>query len=104
MFLWRVIPTLINRMGLIRYGQHGNPLLLTQHDGRTTIADPLRILQAAMQIDTDGRPVMPEMTPNQLQSVLNLNYWQTLIEQVRHAPGHTPQLPSETTPYLAGHR
>lgn len=25
---WQLIPTLVNRAGVIRYGQHGNPLLL----------------------------------------------------------------------------
>ncbi len=33
-FLWKAITTIVNRMGLIHYGQHGNPLLLMSRNGR----------------------------------------------------------------------
>ena len=95
-FLWRLIPTLISRLGLVRYGQHGNPLLLTVKNGQTILIDPLRMLQAALTIDGSGSPIMPELTPNQLQTLVTGGVLRTLLEQTRHAPGHAPQLPAET--------
>jgi hypothetical protein len=94
-FFWKVAPTLVNRAALVRYGQHGNPLLLIGRDGRTTITDPLRMLQAALTIDQAGEVIMPEISPNQLQTLITGGVLRTLIEQSRHAPGHPPQLPAE---------
>ncbi len=93
---WQLIPTLVNRAGVIRYGQHGNPLLLLNQAGQTIITDPMRMLQAALEIDGDGRVTMPEITPNDLQTVITGGAFHTLAEQVKHAPGHPPQLPAET--------
>lgn len=94
-FLWQLIPTLINRFGLVRYGQHGNPLLLTVRNGQTVLVDPLRMLQSTLAIDDNGRTTMPELTPNQLQTLVTGGILRTLMEQTRHAPGHPPQLPAE---------
>ncbi|MCP4419927.1 MAG: hypothetical protein GY805_25215, partial [Chloroflexi bacterium] len=54
LFFWKVIPVLIYRLGLVRYGQHGNPLLLTDKNGRTIITDPMRMHQAAITISEEG--------------------------------------------------
>ena len=96
-FVWKVIPTLINRFSLVRYGQHGNPLLILSRNGHTVLTDPLRLLQAALTVDESGKIEMPELTPNQLQSLVTSGVLQTLIEQTRNAPGHPPQLPIETS-------
>lgn len=95
-FCWRVIPTMVRRFGLVRYGQHGNPLLLFADDEKTIVTDPLRMLQAALTISEDGTVTMPEMTPNQIQTLVTGGVLQTLIEQARYAPGHPPQLLTET--------
>lgn len=95
-FFWKVAPTLVNRASLVRYGQHGNPLLLIARNGRTVIADPLRMLQASLAIDEQAAIDMPEVTPNHLQTFLAGGVLRTLIEQARHAPGHPAQLAAET--------
>jgi hypothetical protein len=95
--LWLLLPTLVSRAGLVRYGQHGNPLLLTQRKGRTVLTDPLRLLQAAISVDEDGNVTMPSLVPDQLQAMLAGGVLRTLIEQARHAPGHPPILPSEVS-------
>ena len=94
--LWRVIPTLVTRTGLVRYGQHRNPLLLLERNGRTVITDPLAMLQAVLRVDESGDPVMPELTPNELQTFIAGGRLRLLIEQAQRAPGHAPQLPAET--------
>ncbi|MCA9938193.1 MAG: hypothetical protein KC418_06100 [Anaerolineales bacterium] len=95
--LWRVIPILVTRTGMVRYGQHGNPLLLLQRGGRTVVADPLAMLQAALRVDEYGDTLMPELSPNELQAFLAGGRLQLLQQQAQHAPGHVPQLPAETT-------
>ncbi|MCP4422801.1 MAG: hypothetical protein GY805_39835, partial [Chloroflexi bacterium] len=96
LFFWKVIPVLINRLGLVRYGQHGNPLLLTDKNGRTIITDPMRMHQAAITISEEGQVMMPELTPNELQTLVTGGALRTLIEQVRNAPGHPPMLPRQS--------
>lgn len=93
---WQLIPTLVNRAGVIRYGQHGNPLLLLNQAGHAVITDPMRMLQAALAIDRDGRVTMPEITPNEIQTIVTGGVLHTLVEQAKHAPGHPPQLPAVT--------
>ena len=95
-FLWKLIPTLLSRIGTIRYGQHGNPLFLANKDGTTVVTDPLKMMQPALVIDGQGEVNLPELTPNQLQLLMAGGVLQTLWEQIRHAPGHPPQLPTET--------
>lgn len=95
-FFWQLIPTLVNRAGLMRYGQHGNPLLLTTRGARTVVTDPLRMLQASLTIDERGTVTMPELTPNHIQTMIAGGVLHTLIEQAKYAPGHRPQLPTET--------
>lgn len=102
-FLWRVIPTLVSRSGVVRYGQHGNPLVLLERNGRTIITDPLAMLQAAAIINEGAGVAMPELTPNELQALVAGGRLRMLIEQARHAPGHPPLLPGEvTTHHRAG--
>lgn len=96
LFFWKVIPVLVNRLGLIRYGQHGNPLLLTDKSGRTIITDPMRMHQAAITISEEGQVMMPELTPNELQTLITGGVLRTLIEQARNAPGHPPLLPGQS--------
>ena len=98
-FFWQVIPTLVNRLGVVRYGQHGNPLLITERKGRTTLTNPLQMLQAGLNIEEDGRIVMPELTPDEWQALIAGGFLRALIEQIHHAPGHRPVLPSEETVY-----
>ena len=98
-FFWQVIPTFVNRLGVVRYGQHGNPLLITERKGRTTLTNPLQMLQAGLNIEEDGRIVMPELTPDEWQTLIAGGFLRVLIEQIRHAPGHRPVLPSEETLY-----
>ncbi|MCL4266659.1 MAG: type IV secretion system DNA-binding domain-containing protein [Anaerolineae bacterium] len=93
---WQLIPTLVNRAGVVRYGQHGNPLLLLNQAGHTIITDPMRMLQAALTIDRDGRATMPEITPNDIQTIVTGGVLHSLIEQAKYAPGHPPQLPAIT--------
>lgn len=95
-FLWKLIPTLLSRIGTVRYGQHGNPLFLSNKGGTTVITDPLKMVQPALIIDGQGEVNLPELTPNQLQLLMAGGVLQTLWEQIRHAPGHPPQLPTET--------
>jgi hypothetical protein len=95
--LWLLLPTLVSRAGLVRYGQHGNPLLLSQRNGRTVLTDPLRMLQAAVTIDDEGHVTMPDLVPESIQAMLAGGVLRTLIEQARHAPGHAPVLPSEVS-------
>lgn len=97
LFFWKVIPVLVNRLGLVHYGQHDNPLLLTAQNGRITLTDPLRMYQAAITIDEDGGVTMPELTPHEIQSLVTGGVLRTLIEQARNAPGHPPLLPGQTT-------
>jgi len=102
-FLWRAIPTFVTRTGLVRYGQHGNPLLLLQRGGQTVITDPLAMLQAAAIISEEAGISMPELTPNELQALMAGGRLRLLIEQARHAPGHPPLLPGEViTHHRAG--
>ena len=60
------------------------------------VADPLKMVQPALIIDGQGEVNLPELTPNQLQLLMAGGVLQTLWEQIRHAPGHPPQLPTET--------
>ena len=98
LFLWRVMPTLVGRASVVRYGQHGQPLLLMGKDGRTILTDPLRMLQAAITVDENGRVQMPELTPNDLQTLVAGGAMRTLIEQVRHAPAIHPCCPRKSAP------
>lgn len=93
---WRLLPTINNRASVIRYGQHGNPLIVSNHNGRTVITEPLRMLQASLQIDQDGQPVMPQLSPEDVQAFVAGGVLRVLMEQAAHAPGHAPQLPAET--------
>ena len=95
--LWLLLPTLVNRASLVRYGQHGNPLLLTQRNGQMVVTDPLRMHQAAVTIDDNGQINMPSLTDDAIQTLLANGVLRTLIEQARHAPGHAPVLPSEVS-------
>ncbi len=96
-FLWQALPTLAARIGMVRYGQHGNPLLLLQRNGKTVLTDPLAMLQAATTIDQNAEVTMPTLAPNEIQTLITAGRLHLLAEQARHAPGHTPQLPAETT-------
>ena len=96
LFFWKVIPVMVNRLGLIRYGQHGNPLFLTDKNGRTIITDPMRMHQAAITISGEGNIMMPELTPNELQTLVTGGVLRTLIEQARNAPGHPLMLPGQS--------
>jgi hypothetical protein len=92
-FLWQLLPTLVRRAGVVHYGQHRNPLLLvSDRHGRTVVADPLRMLQAAVTIDEDGRVDMPGLTPDAIQTAVAGGALRLLLEQARIAPGHPPQL------------
>lgn len=111
-FFWQVGPLLARRVGVVKYGQHGNPLvLLTDKNGRTILTDPLRMLQSSVVIDGEiNNPItMPELSPNALQTFIAGSTLQTLMEQARNAPGHPPLLPSETIsqrrlgPYESAH-
>jgi hypothetical protein len=93
--LYLLLPTLVNRASLVRYGQHGNPLFITKRKGRVVLTDPLRMHQAALTVDDDGTVNMPTLTPDAIQTMLANGALRTLIEQARHAPGHAPILPSE---------
>jgi hypothetical protein len=93
--LYLLLPTLVNRAGLVRYGQHGNPIFTSQRNGRIIITDPLRMQQAALTVDQDGNVEMPHLTDDAIQTVLARDVLTTLMEQARHAPGHAPILPSE---------
>lgn len=95
-FGFKAIPLLITRLGVIRYGQHQNPLLIVEKNGRSTFTDPLRMLQAGMTVDEDGRLEMPELTPSHLQTYLTQAVMQLLHEQTHHPP----QLPSEISQSL----
>ncbi|MCP4995920.1 MAG: hypothetical protein GY934_19405, partial [Gammaproteobacteria bacterium] len=97
LFFWKVIPVLVNRLGLIRYGQHGNPLFLTDKNGRTIITDPMRMHQAAITISEEGIVTMPQLTLNELQTLVTGGALRTLMEQARNAPGHPPLLPGQST-------
>ena len=94
--LYRALPTLINRLSVVRYGQHGNPLILSSHNGRTVVTEPLRMLQAALEIGEDGQAHMPRLSPEDVQAFVTGGTLRVLMEQAAHAPGHAPQLPSET--------
>ena len=96
LFLWKIIPVLVNRIGLIRYGQHGNPLLLTSQNGRTVITDPMKMHQAAITVDENGDVIMTELTPNDLQTFVTGGALRILLEQVQNAPGHPQRLPEQT--------
>jgi hypothetical protein len=97
-FLWQLLPTLVRRAGVVHYGQHRNPLLLvSDRHGRTVVADPLRMLQAAVTIDENGRVNMPDLTPDAIQTAVAGGTLRLLLEQARIAPGHPPQLPAEVT-------
>jgi hypothetical protein len=93
---WQLVP-IATRAGLVRYGQHGNPLFTSQRHGRTIITDPLRMLQAALTVDEYGNVAMPHLTDDAIQTILAGDALTTLIEQARHAPGHAPILPSEVS-------
>jgi hypothetical protein len=95
--LYLLLPTLVNRASLVRYGQHGNPLFITQRDGRVIVTDPLRMHQAAITVDQEGNVNMPNLTDDAIQAILANGVLRTLIEQARHAPGHAPVLPSEVS-------
>lgn len=88
-------PLIVQRLKLVRYGQHGNPLYMEERNGRTIITNPLAMLQAGMVIDEDGNLTMPEMTPNDTQTAVMAGLIQLLREQAQYAPGHAPVLPSE---------
>ncbi len=96
-FLWQVIPTLAARMGMVRYGQHGNPLLLLQRNGKTVLTDPLALFQAAATINQNAEVKMPTLAPNEIQTLISASRLRLLTEQARHAPGHPLQLAAETT-------
>ena len=95
--LYRTLPTLINRLSVVRYGQHGNPLILSSHNGRTVVTEPLRMLQAALEIGAEGQVEMPRLSPEDVQTFVTGGALRVLMEQAAHAPGHAPQLPSEST-------
>ena len=95
LFFWKIIPILVNRLGLVRYGQHGNLLLLSSQNGRTTLTDPLRMHQASLTIDDQGQVTMPDLTPHEIQTLITGGVLRTLIEQVRHAPGHPERTPEQ---------
>ena len=94
--LWRFLPTWVNRASVVKYGQHGNPLLVTNHNGQTVITDPIRMLQPSLRIGNDGQAEMPHLSPDDLQAYMAVSALRLLMEQAAHAPGHAPQLPAET--------
>ena len=95
LFFFKAIPILVGRLGLVHYGQHKNPLLLTTKGKQTVLADPMRMLQSAITIDEKGNVSMPKLTPDELQLIVTGGALRTLIEQTRNAPGHPPMLPSQ---------
>lgn len=95
--LWRFLPTWVNRASVVTYGQHGNPLLVTNHNGQTVITDPFRMLQPSLRIGDDGQAEMPHLSPDDLQAYVAVSALRLLMEQAAHAPGHAPQLPAEIT-------
>ena len=96
-FFWKVIPILVNRLGLVRYGQHGNLLLLSNQNGRITVTDPLRMHQASLVIDQEGHITMPNLTPHDIQTLVTGGAFRTLIEQIHHPPGHPDKTPEQIT-------
>ena len=97
LFFFKAIPILVGRLGLVHYGQHKNPLLLTTKGNQTVLADPMRMLQSAITIDEKGSVSMPKLTPDELQLIVTGGALRTLVEQARNAPGHPPMLPSQIT-------
>lgn len=97
LFCLKIIPVIVDRIGLIRYGQHGNPLLITAKGGQTIITDPMRMHQAAIVISQAGAVSMPEITPHDIQTLITGGVLHTLIEQAKNAPGHPPLLPRQIT-------
>ncbi len=97
LFLWKIIPILLNRLSLIRYGQHKNPLFIMNRGNSTVITDPIKMLQSTISIDEQGNVNMPNLTPNELQMIIAGGAMQTLIEQARNAPGHPPAFPTQVT-------
>jgi hypothetical protein len=95
LFFFKAIPILVGRLGLVHYGQHKNPLLLTTKGNQTVLADPMRMLQSAITIDEKGSVSMPKLTPDELQLIVTGGALRTLVEQARNAPGHPPMLPSQ---------
>ncbi|MCB8944367.1 MAG: hypothetical protein H6658_11510 [Ardenticatenaceae bacterium] len=95
LFFWKIIPILVNRLGLVRYGQHGNVLLLSAHNGQLIVTDPLRMHQASLIIDEQGQVTMPDLTAEEIQTLVTGGVLRTLMEQARHAPGHPPRLPDQ---------
>ncbi|MCI0563796.1 MAG: hypothetical protein MN733_35425 [Nitrososphaera sp.] len=94
-FFMQVIPTLVSKAGVVTYGQHGNPLLLNARGGRTVVTNPLTMVQPSVIIDGDT-VTMPELTPYDVQALMAGGSLRLLMEQARNAPGHAPQLPTET--------
>ena len=99
LFFFKAIPILVGRLGLVHYGQHKNPLLLTTKGNQTVLADPMRMLQSAITIDEKGSVSMPKLTPDELQLIVTGGALRTLVEQARNAPGHPPMLPSQIDVY-----
>jgi hypothetical protein len=97
LFFFKAIPILVGRLGLVHYGQHKNPLLLTTKGNQTVLADPMRMLQSALTIDEKGSVSMPKLTPDELQLIVTGGALRTLVEQARNAPGHPPMLPSQVS-------
>ena len=97
LFFFKAIPILVGRLGLVHYGQHKNPLLLTTKGNQTVLADPMRMLQSAITIDDKGNVSMPQLSPDDLQVIVTGGALRTLVEQARNAPGHPPMLPSQIT-------
>lgn len=99
LFIWKALPLLISRLGVFRYGQHGNPLFLTTRNGHTVLTDPLRMLQPTLTIHEDGQVQAAEVAPHQLQAWITNGVLQTLIEQLRYPPSQpsleTPSLPTQ---------
>jgi hypothetical protein len=95
--IWRLIPTLVTRTGLTRYGQHGNPLLILQRKGRTVVTDPVAMLQSTVIVDENAAVSMPELAPNEIQTLITGGRLRLLMEQAKYAPGHQAQLPAEVT-------
>lgn len=94
--VWRLLPTWVNRSSVVRYGQHGNPLLVTNHNGQMVVTDPFRMLQPSLRIGEDGQATMPRLSPDDLQAYVTVSALRLLMEQAAHAPGHPLQLPAET--------
>ena len=97
---WQLVPVIATRVGMVRYGQHGNPIFTSQRHGRVIITDPLRMQQAALTVDEYGNVNMPHLTDDAIQTTLARDVLHTLIEQARHAPGHAPIMPSEVNRLL----